>query len=114
MPVKKTAIVMGQSQRDRYAVIEVRWNEVFRERFVIAYRDEESLRELIAAPSIVGIGFSSREAAAAVVPRNSSRVGLRKTRGIARTALRHAVAAGVLMFYSRSVLGAAIRALVGC
>jgi len=45
----------------QYAVIEARRNE----RFVIAYRNERSLREFIAAPCIVASGFASREAALA-------------------------------------------------
>lgn len=36
-------------------VIEARQNGVFSERFVIAYREEESLRELIAGWSIIEI-----------------------------------------------------------
>ena len=144
MSEKKTAIVTGESQNERYAVIEVRRSEVFPERFVIAYRDEESLRELIAAPSIIGIGFSSREAAVTVVPNSSSgdadskntwerpafrsegdcrvpqsprqrlqhSVGLKGTRRIACAALQHAIAAGVLMFYSKNFIGAALRAFV--
>ena len=43
----------------RYAVISVR-SEPDRERLVIAYPDEETLRDLIAAPSIVALGYSSR------------------------------------------------------
>ena len=43
----------------RYAVICVR-SEPDRERLVIAYPDEETLRDLIAAPSIVALGYSSR------------------------------------------------------
>ena len=43
----------------RYAVISVR-SEPDRERLVIAYPDEKTLRNLIAAPSIVALGYSSR------------------------------------------------------
>jgi hypothetical protein len=43
----------------QYAVICVR-SEPDRERLVIAYPDEETLRDLIAAPSIVTLGYSSR------------------------------------------------------
>ena len=43
----------------RYAVINLR-SEPARERLVIAYPDEETLRDLIAAPSIVGLGYTSR------------------------------------------------------
>jgi hypothetical protein len=43
----------------RYAVIAVR-SEPDRERLVIAYSDEGTLRDLIAAPSILAFGYSSR------------------------------------------------------
>ncbi len=47
----------------QYAVIEARRTEGPSERFVIAYPDEESLRDLIAGPSIIACGFGSREEA---------------------------------------------------
>jgi hypothetical protein len=47
----------------QYAVIEARRTEGPSERFVIAYSDEESLRDLIAGPSIIACGFASREEA---------------------------------------------------
>ena len=43
----------------RYAVISVRF-EPGPERLVIAYPDEETLQELIAAPSILALGYTSR------------------------------------------------------
>lgn len=43
----------------RYAIICVR-SKPDRERLVIAYPDEETLRDLIAGPSIVTLGYSSR------------------------------------------------------
>jgi hypothetical protein len=49
----------------QYAVIEARRTEGPPERFVIAYSDEESLRELIAGPSIIASGFASCEEAQA-------------------------------------------------
>jgi hypothetical protein len=49
----------------QYAVIAGLRTETGLERFVIAYPNEESLRDLIAAPSIIAAGFSSREEAAA-------------------------------------------------
>ena len=52
------------SSEVRYAVIEGLHTETGPERLVIAYSNEESLRGLIAAPSIVALGFSSRAAAA--------------------------------------------------
>jgi hypothetical protein len=47
----------------RYAVIAGLRTETGHERLVIAYPNEESLRDLIAAPSIIAAGFSSREEA---------------------------------------------------
>jgi hypothetical protein len=47
----------------RYAVIEVLQTESGPERIVIAYPSEESLRNLIAAPSIVALGFGTRDEA---------------------------------------------------
>ena len=46
----------------RYAVISVQ-SEPARERLVIAYPDEDTLRDLIAAPSIVALGYTSRAGA---------------------------------------------------
>ena len=51
----------------QYAVIEARRTEGPSERFVIAYPDEESLRELIAGPSIITCGFTYREEAQAKI-----------------------------------------------
>ena len=48
-----------------YAVIAGLRTETGSERLVIAYSNEASLRDLIAAPSIIAIGFSSREEAVA-------------------------------------------------
>jgi len=49
----------------QYAVIAGLRTETGSERLVIAYPNEESLRDLIAEPSIIAVGFSSREEAAA-------------------------------------------------
>ena len=49
----------------KYAVIAGLRTETGPERLVIAYPNEESLRDLIAAPSIIAVGFSSREEAVA-------------------------------------------------
>jgi hypothetical protein len=51
----------------RYAIIQASSNNDGPERLVIAYPDENCLRDLIAAPSIVGLGFASREEAMAKV-----------------------------------------------
>lgn len=50
-----------------YAVIEARWGEAPAERFAIAYREEESLRDLFSARSIISVGFRSREEAEASI-----------------------------------------------
>jgi hypothetical protein len=49
----------------QYAVIAGLRTETGPERLVIAYPNEKSLRDLIAAASIIALGFSSREEAAA-------------------------------------------------
>ncbi len=49
----------------RYAVLETLRAEGGSERFVVAYRNEYSLHDLIAAPCIAALGFSSREGAVA-------------------------------------------------
>lgn len=46
-----------------YAVIEAMRSEALPERFVIAYRNERSLRQVIADLCIVSSGFASREEA---------------------------------------------------
>jgi len=122
MPGKKTA-------SERYLVIEARWHELILERFVFALRDEESMRERIAGISVVGVAVGVCEAAAAEKravdcegdhtgghsPRHSlrHRTGLSETRRIAGATLQYAIAISVLVFYSKNVLGAALRALVG-
>lgn len=129
-----------------YAVIEARWSQGAPERFVIACRDEESLRDVIAARSIVGTGFITRMGALAnaacwpPVLRGSKQSPMSLTdmakkhhqRGfssakrrlvdvlsvtgagrIACQALRHAVAVAFVVFYSRNIVSAAIRSLIG-
>jgi len=56
---------MVDSSGVRYAVIAGLRTETGPERLVIAYPNEASLRDLIAAPSILAVGFSSREEAVA-------------------------------------------------
>ena len=56
---------MVDSSGVQYAVIAGLRTETGPERLVIAYPNEESLRDLIAAASIIAAGFSSREAAVA-------------------------------------------------
>jgi hypothetical protein len=49
----------------QYAVIAGLRTETGPERLVVSYPNEELLRDLIAAPSIIAVGFSSREQAVA-------------------------------------------------
>ena len=56
---------MVDSSGMQYAVIAGLRTETGPERLVIAYPNEKSLRELIAAASIIAVGFSSREEAVA-------------------------------------------------
>lgn len=52
--------------KPQYAVISVR-REPRPERTVLAYSDEKTLRELLAEPSIVSLGYRSREEATATL-----------------------------------------------
>jgi hypothetical protein len=54
---------MVDSSGMQYAVIAGPRTETGPERLVIAYSNEKSLRDLIAAPSIIAVGFFSREEA---------------------------------------------------
>jgi hypothetical protein len=56
---------MLDSSGMQYAVIAGLRTETGPERLVIAYANEKSLRDFIAAPSIIAVGFSSREEAVA-------------------------------------------------
>jgi hypothetical protein len=58
-----TALV--QCPTVRYAIIQASSKRDHPERLVIAYPDENCLRDLIAGPSILGAGFTSREEAMA-------------------------------------------------
>jgi hypothetical protein len=129
----------------QYAVIEARRTEGPSECFVIAYPDEESLRELIAGPSIIACGFASREEAQANIdadfwtaaawertcrgltvvgteeyPRGAFSVmrhigaafDLTQTGRIVYGFLRAAIAAAILIFYSKNAVSTVIRSLV--
>jgi hypothetical protein len=65
--VREDAVVneVVDSSGVQYAVIAGLRTETGPERLVIAYPNEESLRDLIAAPSIIAVGFPSREEALA-------------------------------------------------
>jgi hypothetical protein len=62
----------------RYAVIETFRTEGGSERFVLAYCNEQSLRDLIAAPCIAAFGFSSHEEAAARTKPSVSMTAIQK------------------------------------
>jgi len=127
----------------QYAVIAGLRTEQLPERLVVAYPDEESLRDLIAAPSIIALGFNSREeavkhaercfqAAPAPNPATSGRVSDRpKSRADfssvkrqfialfedtwknASHLVQYAVTLGITNLYSRHAVSVAIRTFVG-
>jgi len=108
------------------------------ERSVIAYHDENCLRHLIAAPSIIGLGFASREEAIAnqevhrsatapskQKPRITAMFYLthasrdlpnghgQKHRIILQSILQSALAAVIAIFYSKNVVSVMIRMALG-
>lgn len=115
----------------QYAVICVR-SEPDRERLVIAYPDEKTLRNLIAAPSIVTLGYSCRADALKNIDRSAvlhttltflteCRVVLRRVAGgfglsgasrVMRSLLHNSLAATVIFFYSRTILSSTVRAFI--
>jgi hypothetical protein len=128
----------------QYAVISVRTGSHC-ERLVIAYPDEKTLRDLLAGPSIVALGYSSREEAEATICRDGTTAqplrrrsmamlavnraqalkefisghrpaknafGLGNTRSTICCLLQHTFAVAIVVFYSKNVLSAAIRALI--
>ena len=124
----------------RYAVISVR-SAPARERLVIAYPDEETLRDLIAAPSVVALGYTSRADAlrnidrcvtatasvkrllkAAVLDTNMTFLtvlrrlavgfGLSEASKVMRNLLHNGLAAALIFFYSRNVLSSTARAFI--
>ena len=123
----------------RYAVICAR-SEPDRERLVIAYPDEETLRDLIAAPSIVTLGYRSRADALKIIDRCVTTTfslkrlkkalldtnmtfltvlrqlagvfGLSGASKVMRNLLHNALAAALIFFYSRNVLSSTVRAFI--
>ena len=123
----------------RYAVISVR-SEPDHERLVIAYPDEETVRDLIAAPSIVTLGYSSRADALKnidrcatppaslkqlktavldtnmtflrVLRRLAGGFGLSGASKVMRNLLHNGLAAALVFFYSRNVLSSTVRAFI--
>jgi hypothetical protein len=144
--MRKVVNELVGSSSEQFAVIESRWTDRRPDRFVLAYHDEESLRELIATPNIIAVGLISREDAirrieacfSAAAPRQqvqkaipgdgggsdpdgchgaaqrlTSRLSFAGTRETFRRVLQYAVAAAILVFYSRNTVGTFIRAVVG-
>ena len=104
----------------RYAVIAGLHTETGIERLVIAYPNEESLRDLIAAPSIIAAGFSSREAAAGskvlvapAVGRQEGRSVLRKLARFFASSYGEIAATIIVMCSSRNAVSALLRMALG-
>jgi hypothetical protein len=123
----------------RYAVIQASSNKDRPERLVIAYQDEDCLRDLIAAPSIFGLGFASREEAIANLESFASNAapskqkpritamfhathenddlpsghGLVNHRGIPQRVLQSALAAVIALFYSKNIVSVMVRMALG-
>jgi hypothetical protein len=86
----------------KYAVIAGLRTETGAEHLVIAYPSEESLRDLISAPSILAVGFSSREEAVA-----NSRLDWADQRGQTGSTLRK-LARFLVKSYSDSATSATV------
>jgi hypothetical protein len=132
-----TALV--QCSTVRYAIIQASSNNDDPERLVIAYPDENCLRDLVAAPSIVGFGFASREEAMAKVvgrmpdlgaskakhrpilmsykPQQdgdaASRCGFVKNHRKTFNILQCALATITVLFYSKNLFSIMLRAALG-
>jgi hypothetical protein len=122
-----------------YAVIQASSKKDRPERLVIAYHDEKCLRDLIAAPSIIGLGFASREEAIANLeghvsdaapskqkPRITAMFhathedgdlasgrGLVKHLRIPQSILQSALAAVIALFYSKNIVSVMTRMALG-
>lgn len=126
----------------QYAVIQLSSITGPPERLILAYTDERTLRALIAGPSIVGLGFGSRdeavstenptsEKAVAPAPPNeleSTRLGkdqpycrggraaawssFSSLRRLASGIVQFAFAATICIFYSNNIVSAIIRSVL--
>ena len=105
----------------QYAVIAGLHTETGIERLVIAYPNEESLRDLLAAPSIIAAGFSSREEAAAggnsftapSVDRQESGSMFRKLARFIVSSYGEIAASIIIVFSSRNAISAVLRMALG-
>ena len=122
-----------------YAIIQASSKQDSPERLVIAYHDENCLRDLIAAPSIIDLGFASREEAIANLEGHISDAtpskqklritamfhathengdsprghGLVKHRRIPQSILQSTLAAVIALFYSKNIVSVMIRMALG-
>ena len=141
LELKVDSEVMGALEFStvRYAIIQASSEKNPPERLVIPYSDENCLRDLIAKPSIVELGFKCREEAIANLdtvlpdatvakpkPRATAmfcaaqqnceltgNLGLRKNRRIAYRILRYAFSTIVVLFYSKNLVSSMIRMALG-
>ena len=123
----------------RYAVIQASSNKGRPERLVISYHDENCLRDLIAAPSIIELGFASREEAVAKLEGHMSATApskqkpripamfhathengnlpsghvLVKRRRFPQSIVRYALAAVIALFYSKNIVCVMTRMVLG-
>src|ERR1700752_5200423 len=105
----------------QYAVIAGLHTETGIERLVIAYPNEESLRDLIAAPSIIAAGFSSPEEAATgrrasvalSVGRQRRGSELRRLTRLIVSSYGEIPATVIIILSSRNAVSAALRMALG-
>jgi len=121
-----------------YAIIQASSVDEHPERFVIAYPDENCLRDLIAAPSIIGVGFTSRADALANIESGlpdstgytrerrtiemscagqekrdlGDAAGQKKGRKLLFRFLQCALSTAIVFVYSKNLIGAIIRQAV--
>jgi hypothetical protein len=144
--LKMNGVVMGALVHPstlHYAIIQVSSKKDHPERLVIAYPDEDCLRDLIAAPSIVGLGFRSHKKAVAKLlgstpaprcsklkrpmpvsfkvsckPRqdadSASRCGFVKNHRTTYHVLQCAFSTIAVLFYSNNLFSLILRTALGC
>jgi|SRR5579864_99802 len=123
----------------RHSVIQASSNKDRPEGLVAAYQDKNCLRDVIAAPSIFGLGFASRDQALANLQGHMSYsapskqkpqitatfhmpsengdlpsgLGIVKHRRIPQSILQSALAAVIALFYSKNIVSVMIRMALG-
>lgn len=131
-----------QSPNVRYAIIRLSSTKDSPERLVLAYPNEETLRDLIADTSIVRLGFSSRDEAACAVEKATTEgatpcpadgvtgshaeerlvhhlrgqlahpMNFLLIRRLASTIVQLGIAAAIFILYSKNIVSATIRAVL--